>query len=105
MPATLADLEARVAALGENQRDLTERVISVETRLGAVEAKLDDTSAGVRSLDVGMAEVKDLLVRALERRAAGAARTSTGSLTATAAGSSAAPPWSRRCIRVDDARA
>lgn len=84
MPVTLADLEARVAALeaeradyravlaainalGQNQRDFTERVASVETRLGTVESKLDDTGARVRSIEDGMAEVKDLLIRALDR--------------------------------------
>lgn len=56
MPATLADLEARVAALK-----------TVETRLGTVESKLDDTGARVRSIEDGMAEVKDLQVRALDR--------------------------------------
>jgi hypothetical protein len=72
MPATLADLEARavltaINALGQNQRDLTERVTSVETRLDGVESKLDDTGARVRSIEDGMAEVKDLLVRVLDR--------------------------------------
>ena len=58
---------AAINALGQNQRDLTERVTSVETKLGAVEAKLDDTGARVRSIEDGMAEVKDLPVRALDR--------------------------------------
>lgn len=84
MPASLAELKARVAALeaervddravlaavnalGENQRELTGRVGAVETRLDAVESKVDDTNVRVRAIEDGMAEVKDLLVRALER--------------------------------------
>jgi chromosome segregation ATPase len=65
---------AAIDALGQNQRDLTERVTSVETKLGtvetklgAVETKLDDTGARMRPIEDGMAEVKDLLVRALDR--------------------------------------
>ena len=77
MTTTLADLEARVAALeaehadyravlsainalGANQRDHAER-------LGRIETKTDDTNARVRSLEESMAEIKDLLVRALDR--------------------------------------
>ncbi len=83
MPA-LEDLEARVAALeadradyravlaainalGANQREHALRLGSVEDRLGSVQAKLDDTNARVRSLEEGQAEIKDLLVRALQR--------------------------------------
>lgn len=83
MPA-LEDLEARVAALeadradyravlaannalGANQRELALRLGSVEDRLGSVEAKVDDTNARVRSLEEGQADIKDLLVRALNR--------------------------------------
>jgi len=82
--ATLEDLEARVAALeaahadyravlaavnalGANQREHSLRLASVETRLGSVEIKLDDTNARVRSLEEGQAEIKDLLIRALDR--------------------------------------
>ena len=84
MTASMAELEARIAALeaergdyravlaainalGANQRDLTARVGDVEGRLGAVEATAQDTNIRVRSLEDGMAEVKDLLVRALDR--------------------------------------
>jgi hypothetical protein len=81
---TLADLEARVAALeashadyravlaavnalGANQRDHAERLTGVETRLSAVETKVDDTNVGIRSLEETSGEIKDLLIRALDR--------------------------------------
>ena len=84
MTASMAELEARIAALeaergdyravlaainalGANQRDLTTRVGEVESRLGTVEATAQDTNIRVRSLEDGMAEMKDLLVRALDR--------------------------------------
>jgi chromosome segregation ATPase len=91
MPSTLADLEARIAALeaertdyravlvvistlGQGQRAQSERteaaearLNAVETRLGSVEAKLDDTGGRVRSIENNLAEVKDLLIRALDR--------------------------------------
>ena len=84
MTASMAELEARIAALeaergdyravlaainalGANQRDLTTRVGEVEGRLGTVEATAQDTNIRVRSLEDGMAEMKDLLVRALDR--------------------------------------
>jgi predicted nucleic acid-binding Zn-ribbon protein len=89
--ATLEELEARVAALeaervdyravlsavnalGANQREFSERAGAVETRLTAVETrltavatKLDDTNTRVRSIEDNMAELKDLVIRALER--------------------------------------
>ena len=89
--STLADLEARVAALeasqadyravlaavnalGVNQRDTNDtlrehgrRLGNVEARLGSVESKLDDTNTRVRSLADTTSEVKELLIRALER--------------------------------------
>ena len=89
--ATLEDLEARVAALeaaqadyravltavnalGANQRDHSQRLAAVESRLAAVDGKVDglgdqlaDTNARVRSLEDGQAEIKDLLIRALDR--------------------------------------
>jgi hypothetical protein len=88
---TLADLEARVAALeasqadyravlsavnalGANQRDHSERIGRVEARLGGVESRLtvvgttmDDTNTRVRSLEDTSGEIKELLIRALER--------------------------------------
>jgi prefoldin subunit 5 len=89
--AALDDLEARVSALeasqadyravlaavnalGANQRDHAERLGRVEKRLDSVdsqltsvESKLDDTNARVRSLEDTTSEIKDLLIRALER--------------------------------------
>lgn len=91
MPATLPELEARVAALeaqrvdyqavlaavnaiGANQRDQALRITRVEDRLDRVEDRLDkadvtaaDTNARVRSLEDNMAEMKDLLIRTLDR--------------------------------------
>lgn len=90
--ATLEDLEARVAALeaahadyravlaavnalGTNQREHAERLNRVETKVDQLSttvdqlaAKSDDTNARVRSLEEGQAEIKDLLVRALDRK-------------------------------------
>ena len=89
--SSLADLEARVAALeasqadyravlaavnalGENQRDQAERLGRVETRLDTVEvgltrveSTLDDTNTRVRSLEDTSFEIKELLIRALDR--------------------------------------
>ena len=85
--ATLEDLEARVAALeaeradyravltamnalGANQRDHALRLSGVESRLTAVESAVTngfaETSARIRSLEDGQAEIKDLLIRALD---------------------------------------
>ncbi|MCH9668709.1 MAG: hypothetical protein K0U76_00755 [Actinomycetia bacterium] len=82
--STLEDLEARVAALeanqadyravlaavnalGANQRDHAGRLDQVETKVDQIASKSDDTNARVRSLEEGQAEIKDLLVRALDR--------------------------------------
>lgn len=89
--AALEDLEARVSALeasqadyravlaavnalGANQREhaerltgVAERLDGVEARLSSVEFKLDDTNARVRSLEDTTGEIKDLLIKALER--------------------------------------
>ena len=90
MPA-LEDLEARVAALeasqadyravlaavsalGANQREMAEtlrdhtrRLSGVEVQLTSVETKVDDTNARVRSLEDTTIEIKELLIRALDR--------------------------------------
>ncbi|AEV71432.1 hypothetical protein MycrhN_0801 [Mycolicibacterium rhodesiae NBB3] len=81
--ATLADLEARVAALeasqadyravlsavnalGANQRQHSLGIATMETRLGAVESGLADlrqeTRAGFRTVEEHIAELKDLIV-------------------------------------------
>ena len=89
--ATLEDLEARVAALEANQadyravlaavnalganqreiamtvRDHTARLDRVETKVDQLAAKSDDTNARVRSLEEGQAEIKDLLIQALDK--------------------------------------
>ena len=86
--ATLEDLEARIAALeaaqadyravltainalGANQREHSQRLAAVETGLAEFRAEtrvgLADTNSRVRSLEEGQAEIKDLLIRALER--------------------------------------
>jgi hypothetical protein len=81
---TLADLEARVAALeasqadyravlaaanalGVNQREMAETLQEHGNRLGTLDGKLDDTNARVRLLEDNTGEIKDLLIRALER--------------------------------------
>jgi uncharacterized coiled-coil protein SlyX len=93
--ATLEELDARVAALeaeqadyravlaainalGANQREHSERLSAVEGEVGAlrgevgalrgeVRALRDDTSPRIRSLEENVAEMKDLLIRALDR--------------------------------------
>jgi hypothetical protein len=81
---TLEELEARVAALeanqvddravlaavnalGANQREIALTVREHTARLDRVAAKVDDTNVRVRSLEEGQAEIKDLLVRALDK--------------------------------------
>ena len=94
--ATLAELEARVAALeadradyravlaavnalGVNEREHTLRVGSLEKKVDArsegLEAKVEtlsgkvDTLGGyVRTLEEGQADIKDLLIQALAKR-------------------------------------
>lgn len=89
--SALADLEARVAALeatqadyravlaavnalGANQREMADtlrghatRLVGIEGRLTVLDSKMDDTNARVRSLEETTAEIKDLLIRALDR--------------------------------------
>lgn len=90
--AALEDLEARVAALeatqadyravlaavnalGASQREIADNLRDHSRRLGTVESKvdvlvgkMDDTNARVRSLEDGQAEIKDLLIRALDKK-------------------------------------
>lgn len=90
MPATLAELEARVAALeaeradyravltavnalGENQREQAAVLRDHSTQLREhgeqlrdLSRELSDTNARVRSIEDNLAEVKDLLIRALD---------------------------------------
>ncbi|MEU4313313.1 hypothetical protein [Nocardia sp. NPDC024068] len=89
MSATLAELEARVAALeaeradyraglvtvnalGQQTRErldhLHEKVDRVDSNVRQVATKVDDTNARVRSLEESQAEIKDLLIRALDRK-------------------------------------
>jgi hypothetical protein len=82
--ATLEDLEARVAALeaeradyravltavnalGANQREHSLRLAAVEATVGDLGVQVADTNARVRSLEEGQTEIKDLLIRALDR--------------------------------------
>lgn len=89
--ATLEDLEARVAALeasqadhravlaavnalGANQREMAmtqreqSRILHEHSQAFAeLKAGLGDTNARVRSMEDGVGEIKDLLVRALDR--------------------------------------
>ena len=60
-------LGANQRELATNQRDMAQRLGRVETRLDTVDAKLDDTNARVRSLEDTTVEIKDLLIRALEK--------------------------------------
>ncbi|MCA1191665.1 hypothetical protein [Saccharopolyspora sp. 6V] len=81
---TLADLEARIAALeasqadyravlaavnalGANQRDHADQLRVVEVGQERLARSHDDTNARVRSIEESVSEIKDLLVRALDR--------------------------------------
>lgn len=90
MAATLEELEARVAAheaervdyravlaavnaLGANQREQseqlrehTEQLRNVNTRLTSLEGRTQTIDDRTRSMEENLAEVKDLLVRALD---------------------------------------
>ncbi|QIS20514.1 hypothetical protein [Nocardia terpenica] len=97
MPATLAELEARVAVLEADRADykavlstmnalsqqtrerldvLDSKIDGVEERLTAridgveerLTGKLNDTNARVRSIEENVAEMKDLLLQALDKR-------------------------------------
>ena len=82
--SSLADLEARVAALeasqydyravlasvnalGANQREMNEALRENGAQLTRVESSLDDTNTRVRSLEDTTSEIKELLLRALDR--------------------------------------
>jgi hypothetical protein len=58
---------AAVNALGENQREIATRVGRLDERLGRVETQVASTGERTRSIEENLAEVKDLLVRALDR--------------------------------------
>jgi hypothetical protein len=93
MPATLAELEARLAALETDRADYQAVLVAVnalsqqtrerlerhDLRFDELEyaadqvaqrltARLDDTNARVRSIEENVAEIKDLLIRVLDRR-------------------------------------
>ena len=70
LEASQADYRAVLAAvnaLGANQREHAQRLDRVEIRLASVETTLDDTNVRVRSLEDTTSEIKELLIRALER--------------------------------------
>ncbi|MUM17997.1 hypothetical protein BI330_16390 [Mycobacterium sp. CBMA 623] len=77
LEAERADYKAvlsAVNALGANQRERSqtlrehgETLRDHGERLVRLESKLDDTNTRVRSLEDGQSEIKDLLVRALEK--------------------------------------
>ena len=55
------------AVAGERLGRVETRLDTVETRLTKVESTLDDTNTRVRSLEDTTGEIKELLIRALER--------------------------------------
>lgn len=66
---------AAVNALGANQRELAEGQRQLNSDVAAlinvvagVENTLADTNARVRSMEKGQAEIKDLLIRALDSK-------------------------------------
>lgn len=83
MSATLEELEARVAALeaehadyravlaainalGANQREHATQLRTLSQQQGKLAEQLTDTNTRVRSIEDNMAEIKDLIVRALD---------------------------------------
>jgi uncharacterized coiled-coil protein SlyX len=65
---------AAVNALGANQREIattvrdhTARLDHIEGKVDLLATKSDDTNARVRSLEEGQIEIKDLLIRALDK--------------------------------------
>jgi septal ring factor EnvC (AmiA/AmiB activator) len=65
---------AAVNALGANQREMAMTLREVQADVGELKTDvselktgLSDTHARVRSLEDGVSEIKDLLVRALDR--------------------------------------
>jgi ABC-type transporter Mla subunit MlaD len=84
MAATLEELEARIAALeaervdyravltavnalGANQREHAEQLRNVGARLTVLEDRTQTIDDRTRSMEENLAEVKDLLVRTLDR--------------------------------------
>ena len=77
LEASQADYRAvlsAVNALGANQRDMAEtlrehgkRLDGVDARLTSLEAAALDTNARVRSLEDTTGEIKELLIRALDK--------------------------------------
>jgi hypothetical protein len=53
--------------MAETLRDQSKRLGGVESRLTSLETKVDDTNARVRSLEDTTGEIKELLIKALER--------------------------------------
>jgi prefoldin subunit 5 len=85
MPASLAELEARVAALeaeradyravltainalGENQREHAAQLRDMDARVRSIDTRVESIDTRVRSMEENLAEVRDLLVRALDQR-------------------------------------
>lgn len=69
MEASQADYRAVLAAvnaIGANQREHALRLTGVETRLTALETRVDEgfheTNARFRSVDEQLAEIKDLII-------------------------------------------
>lgn len=70
LEASQADYRAVLAAvnaLSANQREMADTLRDHGDRLVSFESKLDDTNSRVRSLEDTTGEIKELLIRALER--------------------------------------
>ena len=72
--ATLEDLEARVTTLEATQADYPAVLAAVENKVDSLGGQMADmggqmadTNARVGSLEEGQSEIKELLIRALDR--------------------------------------
>lgn len=63
--AAVERAECQSAGDGTDAADHSQRLDRLESKVDRLDVKTDDTNARVRSLEEGVAEIKDLLVQAL----------------------------------------
>ena len=56
-----------ITAIGETQREHSDKLREHDQRFERIDAKLDEHTARFRSLEEGVAEIKDLIVRAFDK--------------------------------------
>jgi hypothetical protein len=67
MEAALADALAMIKSVGATQSVLGDALREYSQRLGSAETLAQDTNRRITSLEKSIAEIKDLLVKALDR--------------------------------------